>query len=122
MKGKFTKVTDHMKQDLLWFQEFGETWNGVSLIPDLRTVHKVIYTDASGSGIGAIDGSEAYGGQITPTDDPAENITELEAANIVIAAHTFLGERDRGSHIVIESDSLSSVQVFKSGRGVIPFS
>lgn len=120
MKRKFTKVTDDMRSDLYWFQEFVDSWNGVSLIPKSSPGDKVIYTDASGSGIGALDGLKAYGGQISPVDDPAANITELEATNIVVAVHTFLTERDRGSHITIHSDSLSSVQVFRTGRGRNP--
>lgn len=35
MKRNFTKVTDDMKQDLCWFREFADSWNGISLIPDL---------------------------------------------------------------------------------------
>lgn len=34
-----------------------------------------------------------------------------------MAVHTFLKESDRGSHVVIQTDSLSSAQVFRSGRG-----
>lgn len=116
---KYLKVSQDMRRDLLWFKEFSAQWNGVGLIntsrPDLD-----VYVDASGSGIGATDGRTAYGGQITPVHDPAENISELEAVNLVVALQTFLSERDRGRHIRVFCDNMATVDVCTSGRGRNP--
>lgn len=38
----------------------------------------------------------------------------------MVALHTFLTDADRGKHILVRSDSLASVQVFRSGRGRNP--
>lgn len=100
MKRNFVKITSDMRLDLTWFREFMEAWNGVSLIPASHP-SRTLYVDASGSGIGGSDGTRAYGGQITPQTDPVLNISELEAANVVVAAHTFFSESDRGSHFRI---------------------
>ena len=37
------------------------------------------------------------------------NITEIEATNVVIAFHTFVTERDRGKHILVECDNQPTV-------------
>lgn len=116
MEKKFTRVTREMRRDLEWFQEFASNWNGIAIIPS-PIPNKTIVVDACGSGIGAYDERGAYAGNITPLTDPVNNITELEAVNLVTAVYTFVSNADRGSHILVKSDSLSSVQVFQSGRG-----
>lgn len=119
MRKKYLKVTQEMKDDLLWFKEFSSEWNGVGLInmssPDLD-----VYVDASGSGIGASDGRSAYGGQISPGEDPARNISELEAVNLAVALQTFICESDRGRHIRVFCDNLATVEVCTTGRGKNP--
>lgn len=119
MKRKFIKVSPDMKADLLWFEEFSAQWNGVGLI-NTRTPDLDVYVDASGSGIGATDGRAAYGGQITPVNDPTNNISELEAVNLAVALQTFLSHIDRGRHIRVFCDNLASVEVLTSGRGRNP--
>lgn len=117
MRKNFIRVTDDMKCDLIWFQEFSSQWNSVSIIPHDRPGDRYLVVDASGSGIGGTDGARAYGGQITPIDDPARCINEMEGANMVVAAHTFLTEADRGAHISVYCDNLVCVHMFRSGRG-----
>lgn len=103
MKGKYIKITKDMGDDLDWFHELAAEWNGIGLIP--RCI------------IGASDGRLAYGGQSTPLHDTVNNISELEATNAVVALQTFISERDRGRHVRVLSDSLSSVQIFSTGKG-----
>lgn len=105
-----------MRLDLIWFKEFMSEWNGVSLIPQ-SSPSKTILVDASGCGIGGTDGCAAYGGQITPSDDPVLNISELGAANAVVTLHTLLSKDDRGAHIMLKTDNISSVFVFRTGKG-----
>lgn len=121
MTRNYVKVDSDMRKDLQWFQAFASSWNGVSLIPK-KCPDRVIQVDASGSGIriqhqDPHDGARAYGGRITPVSDPVTNITELEAVNVVVAIHSFVDDRHRGSHILVQCDNLSSVEVFRNGRG-----
>lgn len=116
MKRNFLKISHDVRLDLIWFREFLDAWNGVSLIPAPLPA-RTLYVDASGSGIGGSDGRQAYGGQITPVGDPVSNISELEAANVVVAAHTFFTHRDKGSHFLIFCDNEACVKVFQTGRG-----
>ena len=76
-----------------------------------------IYVDASGSGIGATDGTHAYAGQVCPIDDPVDIIAELEGANVVVAMDTFLSHKHLGKHIRVHCDNQAAVSVFTSGRG-----
>ena len=116
MKGRFCNVDAHMRADLRWFQEFLSEWNGVSLIPELSPSREIL-VDACPSGIGGTDGQSIYAGQVAPQDDPAANITELEAANVVVALHTFIGNSDKGSHVRVWCDNAAAVQVLTTGRG-----
>ena len=75
------------------------------------------YVDACLSGIGASDGHTAYAGQVAPVHDGAANITELEALNVVVAAHTLLSHSDARSHVRIHCDNNAAVQVLQSGKG-----
>lgn len=119
MKKKYLKVSSEMRADLLWFEEFSSQWNGVGLI-STRAPDMDVYVEASGSGIGGTDGKAAYGGQISPVGDPANNISELETVNLAVALHTFLSHQDRGRHIRVFSDNMASVEVLTTGRGRNP--
>ena len=111
----FIKVTSAMRADLAWFREFMSEWNGRSIIP-ARHPHWAIQVDACLTGVGGTDGHRAYSTRVAPNIDPAANITELEAVNIIIALHTFLSQEDDGGHIVVYCDNLPAVQPFTSGR------
>lgn len=45
---------------------------------------------------------------------------ELEGANVVVAAQTFLSPRDKGLHIIIQCDNLARVQVFCTSKARNP--
>ena len=115
MKGWVTSVTTDMRSDIEWFLEFAIGWNGTALIPG-KNPSKCIQVDASLTGIGETDGCSAYGGRVFPDVDPAANITQLEAANVIVALHTFLSEADRGSHVLLQCDNLPAVQALRWGR------
>ena len=118
-KSGSVRVGPDIRKDLDWFLQFCEVWNGTSLIPP-PSPGKVILVDACLSGIGATDGKCAYGVQTNPPLCPARNITEMEAANVVVALHTFLGEADRGSHVRVRCDNQAAVSVFTSGAAHNP--
>ena len=114
-KGTYININADMKADFRWFQEFCRNWNGKSYIPE-SIPSRDIYVDACLTGIGASDGVQAYAGQIAPISDPACNITEVEALNVIVALQTFLSTADRGKHVRIHCDNMAAVQVLQSGR------
>ena len=87
----------------------------MSLIPH-NVPSRVILVDACLSGIGVTDGQYAYAQQATGIDSQPLNITELEAINVVVALHTFIGRKDCGSHIRIRCDNQAAVSVFSTGK------
>ena len=115
-KGWFVRVTGEVRADLRWFMEFGASWNGVAIIPP-NDIAFSIQVDASLTGIGATDGRRGYSGRVADDDDPAVNINEVEAINVIIALHSFLSHSNRGQHILVECDNLAAVQAIKWGRG-----
>ena len=115
MKGWYCRVTGEIRADIDWFLQFATEWNGISLIPSSSPT-KSIQVDASLTGIGGTDGHRAYGGRVAPDYDPAANITELEAANVIVALHTFLSESDRGTHVLVQCDNLPAVQALRWGK------
>ena len=115
IKGKYINVNASMRADFRWFVEFAQQWNGRAYIPDPEPV-KDIYVDACLTGIGATDGRAAYAGQVAPLQDGANNITELEIINVVVAIHTLLSQEDRATHVRIHCDNMEAVQVLQSGR------
>ena len=111
----YVKVTGSMRADLVWFEQFARTWNGRSLIP-IGPPSRYIQVDACLTGIGATEGATAYAARVALDDDPVNNITEIEAAYIIIALHTFISERDAGTCIVIHCDNMAAVQAITHGR------
>ena len=111
----FTKVTNSIRADLEWFAQFAAAWNGKAIIPTGPPTRS-IQVDACLTGIGATDRLRAYAGRIAPDDDPVANITEIEAANVVIALHTLVTELYRGKHILVECDNRPTVFALIHGR------
>ena len=116
-KGDRIEINHQFRADLAWFVQFCAEWNGVGIIPP-RAPSRVLLVDACLTGIGGTDGRWAYGQQVAQLDDGAVNITELEAANVVVALHTFLTTQDRGTHIRVRCDNMAAVSVFTTGRAV----
>ena len=109
------RIDDNFRADLAWFSQFCSEWNGVGLVPP-KSPGKVLLVDACLSGIGGTDGERAYGVQVAPVQDGAANITELEAMNVVVAIHSLLSPRDRGSHILVRCDNQAATHAFRTGR------
>ena len=114
-KGWFVKVTPDVRVDLAWFLEFCIQGNGTAIIPPPQP-DRHIQVDACLSGVGATDDTYCYSGQVLGEQEGSFNITELETINVFIALHTFLTEKDRGSHVLIECDNLAAVQALKWSR------
>ena len=116
MKHFYINVNSEMRSDLKWFLNFGKDWNGVALIPRQK-VDVDLFVDACLSGIGASNGTHAYWHQVCPVQDPVDCISELEAANIAVALHTFMNEDHRGMHVRVHCDNEGAVSVLTTGRG-----
>ena len=116
MNKGYININSEMRADLGWFVEFASQWNGVAVIPK-PIPSKEIYVDACLSGIGGADSEKAYGAQVAMINDGAENISELETVNVVVAAHTLLSKSDKGNHIKIYCDNSAAVQVLTTGKG-----
>ena len=108
-------IDNNFRADLAWFQQFCAEWNGVGVITP-STPSKVLLVDACLTGVGGTDGQFAYGQQVAEGNDPAANITELEAANVVIALHTLLSRDDRGRHVRVRCDNQAAVAALRTGR------
>ena len=117
--GNTIRIDDNFKADLAWFLQFCSEWNGVGIITPAEP-NRVILVDACLSGVGGTDGERAYARQVSPTYDGVANITELEAMNVVIAQHTFMSQKDRGSHIRIRCDNMAAVHALRTGRANNP--
>lgn len=113
---KYIKISAEMKADFAWFSTFCRSWNGVSLIPP-PLPNKIITVDASLTGIGATDGTHAYGSQVGADHQLARNISEIEALNIAVALHTFADQTYVGAHVRVNCDNMASVQLLQTGKG-----
>lgn len=118
MTSKRLKVTQEMKDDLLWFQEFSEEWNGVTMIPAPRP-DRVIVVDACLGGVGGADERHAYRAALPRLvyDRPDMHINRLEALNVVVAVHTLGRPSDKGAHIRILCDNQAAVSILSTGKG-----
>ena len=108
-------INASMRADLEWFRDFAMVWNGVAVFPDTKP-SKDIVVDACLTGIGAATTRSAYSLQIAPVNDPLDNITEVEAANIAVALQTFIAASDKGKRITVYCDNMAAVAALQSGR------
>ena len=118
MNKRTTRVSEDMRADLAWFQQFAEGWNGVAVIPPNQP-HRTIEVDACMGGIGGADTTRAYSMRLQPQKDGPnkQSINHLEALNVIIALHTFILDQDQGGHIRVMCDNQAAVQVLTTGRG-----
>ena len=112
----YTKVSLGAKADLPWFLKFLPTYNGISLMPqDAPTA--TIEANSCLKGGGALRGTRCY--MIAYTEEYSENhhISQLEAANCMVAIRTLVTPEDRGHLIEIHCDNSAAVSVYHTGRG-----
>ena len=79
-----------------------------------------IVVDACLTGIGAATHQSAYAARIDYPPNTTPNITEIEAINVAVALHTFVGPSDAGKCIRVLCDNQPAVSVLQSGRGKNP--
>lgn len=116
-------LTMEIKQDLQWWSNFLEIYNGVSCIPDSSWASPdcVFSTDACLVGGGGICGNLffhcAFPDKIMKA---ASHINSLELFTIVLALKLW-GQHFKGLKILIFCDNLPSVQALNSGKTKDPF-
>ena len=111
----FIKLNASFCADLLWWQLFSESWNGVSVIPALAAIDSIqVVSDASGSwGCGAIWGQNWCQLQ-WPQEWLSIPITAKELAPIVVASMLW-GLGWYGQRVQFICDNMAVVACVNSG-------
>lgn len=111
------RLTEAVRSDLAWWDQFLESWNGVSLLSMVDRPHTgpVVTSDASGSwGCGAFWGSSWF--QLpwqSATGSEKENIATKEMIPVVIAAAVW-GSKWKGASVLFCSNNQAVVAVMAS--------
>lgn len=121
-------LSPDIQGDLRWWHDFIEPWNGVSLLLDVewsKAEKLELYTDACGTGLGALFGTQWFAARWTPEQlAAAQRETKLsmpwcELYAVVAAARTW-GAQWSGKKIMLRSDCMPVVQAIKAGRSRDP--
>lgn len=110
------RLNESFRSDLIWWDTFLESWNGVSILRDCRarSPDQEVFTDASGSfGCGAIWGGHWLQLQWALIFRE-EAIAQKELVPIVLACMIW-GRQWQGSTIHFHCDNMAVVQVVNSG-------
>ena len=105
------------KKDLLWWEKFLPTYNGVSMMwmEQRLTPNSVIASDACLQGAGAIFWGKGYFRLKFPPEWQNKNIAYLEMLAIVVSLKVW-GDELKGSRIVLNCDNESCCHVINHGR------
>ena len=111
----FIRLNTAARSDIMWWYEFANTWNGVSMLSDRRTSPDTFVTsDASGRwGCGAYCEADWFQLQWGP-ESVHLHITIKELILIVIAA-TIWGKRWSKKTIIAQCDNAAVVAIINSG-------
>ncbi len=115
-------VGSELKKDLLWWQRFLDTYNGVSLIGDQHWSQpdSVFATDACPGGAGGFCDGEFFHSVFPKyVKDRAPHINALELWAVVLAAKLW-SSKFRGLRILIHCDNMTTVIVINSGKAKDP--
>ena len=110
-------VDPDMKRDLLWWQTFLPTYNGVSIMWMHQELEadSIISTDASQTGVGAVMWGVGYLRGRVPDQWSQLNIAYLELWAVIFALRAW-GEKLKGRKIVLKCDNMAVVEVLNNGR------
>ena len=109
------RINESTRSDIVWWQVFMESWNGVSLMPNTTPGTMPLVSDASGSwGCGAHWGPQWFQWK---WEGPAANwqIASKELLPILFALVVW-GRRWAGSRVECLCDNMAVVVVVNSGR------
>jgi hypothetical protein len=120
---RVTQLSLDFKKDLSWWFQFLETYNGVSIIPDMNWTEPdaIVATDACLSGCGALSG-KLYFRSTFPEDVISQqlHINALELLTILVACKLW-GKLWKGLRIRVYCDNIASVIVLNSGKARDPY-
>ena len=122
------RLNTSFQSDVLWWDAFLESWNGISMIHSGQQPSIHIWTDASGRfGCGAIEPISKHWIQMKwpkenmgsgmPLDE--ESITLKELLPIVLACAVW-GESFRNMRVTVHCDNLGTVALVNSGYSRVP--
>ena len=112
----FVHLTQQCRADLMWWLEFGTTWNGSSLFPP-HSPSLTCYSDASGKwGCGAIlsTSPQPWFQLQWPDSWTSTNIAAKEMVPVVVAAAIWR-RNWQGQKVLFESDNTATVAAIRSG-------
>ena len=107
-------VNTEMKQDISWFVQFLEKFNGVVMFQNVRHTFDV-YVDASLTGMGGCWNNNAYAVSRHLSATWNLSITQLEMLNVLIALRTF-GHMWADESVVIHIKNNAAMFALKNGK------
>ena len=122
------RLNSDFRSDILWWDTFLESWNGISMIPLVQQPSIHIWTDASGSfGCGAweplskhwikMEWPNEAGHRWLQLDD--ESITLKELLPIILACAVW-GKSLKNARVTVHCDNLGTVALVNSGYSKVP--
>ena len=109
----FIRINKEAREDLKWWKEFLDDWNGVSFIPDKDIPKISLFTDGFSLGMGGFLRS-AWFSVPWPESYNDIHITVKELIAVMAAVFTW-GNRLSNQSVVICTDNLDIVQIWSSG-------
>ena len=122
-KGGVMWISDQARKDILWWNKFCETFNGVSALPG-PTWSKpdlVFSSDSCLTGCGAMSEKHYFHFELPQhIIDAGKYVNQFETYAVLIAIHTWKSQFTN-KNILIYCDNTSTVDILKSGRASCPF-
>jgi hypothetical protein len=110
-------LSQEFKKDILWFQKYLPSTNGIYIIQQDSRPAQHIYVDSCITGCGGCTDNAAYHAQYPPSIQQLKwAICHLEALNCLVALRLWQDSL-KGQKVHLHSDSATAVAVFQLGRG-----
>ena len=110
-----TYIDEQLRKDIIWFLEFGRSFNGRYLItPSLPTYE--IQCDACLGGGGGFSPTGFYDCVFPKKISEEHHISRLEAVNVVIALKTLIPPGMTATRVIVITDNSATAHVLTSGR------
>ena len=116
VRGKWYQVPFEVHMDVLWWNKFLLTYNGVSIMwMERMHTNEILAMDASMTGLGGILWNKEYYRRSLPLWWKKENIAYLEAMAVIFALKAW-GHLLKGKRVIVECDNQAVVAVVNNGR------
>ena len=104
-----------LRADVRWFNQFAAASNGVCLLQEPSRIWK-IQCDACLQGAGGFSDHNYYSLAFSPEIREEYHISQLEAANIVVALKSLLPSGARNIQVEITTDNTAAMYALNTGR------